>query len=164
QPNTKYEIALNAPPSVGFSNVGRRAAAPYVLSFQTSAAEPVFSLPRAIRAAGLPETESPIRTAPRAAIPVTPTARRARRRCQRPGREGRTFRPSQRHGHRRHVALGQMALGRDDPVQELAVVRQQQEPRSLLVEPPHGRDGRLPPPPALGQQVVDQRTRLLVRA
>jgi hypothetical protein len=72
KPNTRYEIALNAPPSVGFSNVGRRAAAPYTLSFQTSTAEPVFSLPRAMRAAGLPETESPIRTAPRANVPVSP--------------------------------------------------------------------------------------------
>jgi hypothetical protein len=65
-PGKKYEIALNPPPAIGFTNIGRRAAAPYTLSFSTTTGEPVVSLPAAMRAAKLPETETPIRTAPRA--------------------------------------------------------------------------------------------------
>jgi hypothetical protein len=60
-----YEIALNASPETGFTNLGRRAAAPYTLDFKTSTASPVYSLPGAMRAAKLPENESPIRSAPR---------------------------------------------------------------------------------------------------
>ena len=72
KPATRYEIALNAGTEIGFTNLGRRAATAYVLDFQTSTAEPVYSLPGAMRAAKLPETESPIRSTPR--IPAVATA------------------------------------------------------------------------------------------
>jgi hypothetical protein len=74
KPGAHYEIALNAPPAAGFTNLGRRAAVPYVLDFKTSTAEPVFSLPGAMRAAKLPETESPIRSSPRIAPVATASA------------------------------------------------------------------------------------------
>ncbi len=66
KPGAHYQIAMNTA-DAGFTNIGRRAATPYVLDFQTSTAEPVYSLPGAMRAAKLPETESPVRSSPRIA-------------------------------------------------------------------------------------------------
>lgn len=73
RPGAHYAIAMNTG-DAGFTNLGRRAAAAYLLDFQTSTAEPVYSLPGAMRAAKLPETESPIRSAPRAAPMATASA------------------------------------------------------------------------------------------
>ena len=70
----------------------------------------------------------------------------------------------ERAGQAHPVALGHLGLGRDDPVQQGAVVGHEQEARGLLVEAPDGRERRIAPPPALGQQPVDQRPRLLVGA
>lgn len=74
QPDTRYSVALNASEG-GFASLGRRSAMPYVLSFSTGKASPVFSLPQAMRAASLPDTESPIRSAPPAPAAVAARAR-----------------------------------------------------------------------------------------
>ena len=83
---------------------------------------------------------------------------------QRPGREGRALVAAQRAGQRHVVALRHVAAGRDDAMQQRAVVGHQQQARRLLVETADGRDRGVAPPPPFRQQIIDQRTRLLVRA
>ena len=49
-----------------------------------------------------------------------------------------------------------MVLGAYDTVQQVAVIGQQQKARGHLIQPPDGRDGRIPPRPPRGQNVIDQ--------
>ncbi|TPX14665.1 hypothetical protein E0L32_012452, partial [Thyridium curvatum] len=83
---------------------------------------------------------------------------------QRAGGEDRRLPAGQRPVEGDAVALGHLRLRADDPVEQSAIVGQQQEARGLLVEPPDGRERRVTAAPALRQKPVDQRTGLLVRA
>ena len=56
-----------------------------------------------------------------------------------------------------------MALGADDTVQQVAIIGHQQKTGGLLVQPADGGDRRIPPFPAIGQDVIDKQTLFLVR-
>jgi hypothetical protein len=49
------------------------------------------------------------------------------------------------------ILLGDVGAGRDDAMEQIAVVGHQQQPRRFLVEAPHRRERRVTPAPAIGQ-------------
>jgi hypothetical protein len=63
-PGKTYAVALNAKPVGGFVNLGDKRAQPAVVTFTTTAGEPVRSLPDALKAAGLRAIDAPIQVAP----------------------------------------------------------------------------------------------------
>ena len=82
-----YQVALNAEPageapprdapphdaaSGGFANLADNPARPHVLTFQVVAGEPVTSISRALKAAGLKPEDEPIAEAPKPAVRPTP--------------------------------------------------------------------------------------------
>ena len=83
---------------------------------------------------------------------------------QRAAGEQRALVATQFIGQRGEVDLRQLRLRRDDPVQQLAVVGQQQQAGGVAVEPPDRGERRVAQPEARRQQVVDDAPRVLARA
>lgn len=62
--NRTYKIALNAERAGGFANLGDNPAQTHILTFQAVRGEPVTSMARALKAAGLKPEDEPIQEAP----------------------------------------------------------------------------------------------------
>jgi hypothetical protein len=59
-----YTLAFNAQPEGGFQNLAEKRAAPVMLSFTTTNAEPIRSLSQAMRAQKLSDLEVPVQDSP----------------------------------------------------------------------------------------------------
>lgn len=62
--NRTYKVALNGERAGGFANLGDNPAETHVLTFQVVRGEPVTSMSRALKAAGLKPEDEPIQEAP----------------------------------------------------------------------------------------------------
>ena len=58
----------------------------------------------------------------------------------------------------RPVDFGDLVLGRGEPVDELRLIRDQQEAAGVFIEPADRGDDRIAPAPAVGKEIVDRRT------
>ena len=70
--NRTYRVALNGERAGGFANLGDNPAEPLVLTFQVVRGEPVTSISRALKAAGLKSDEEPIAEAPKPPVRPAP--------------------------------------------------------------------------------------------
>jgi hypothetical protein len=59
-PGARYAIRLNGDGARGFTGLGGRPASPYDLSFSTEPSDAVYSLPEALKVAGLKEDQNPV--------------------------------------------------------------------------------------------------------